>query len=153
MYVPYGWPIAIWTGIQDDEEVLVVHSGEDVLLLVTTVRIQAWTAGSQRVKLGETLVSDDEGTVVAAHWDAPRERLVVLVRGGARNDLCDQWELRAWSHVMRSPPVPGNSISILSSIHKYSVDVPCFEGRVQAPVPARRDLARQPRSNRMPGLP
>eukprot|EP00240_Pyramimonas_obovata_P007213 CAMPEP_0118947194 /NCGR_PEP_ID=MMETSP1169-20130426/45573_1 /TAXON_ID=36882 /ORGANISM="Pyramimonas obovata, Strain CCMP722" /LENGTH=166 /DNA_ID=CAMNT_0006893361 /DNA_START=138 /DNA_END=634 /DNA_ORIENTATION=- len=61
MYFSYGWPKTL--GLLDDEyEVLVdlqADRHDERIIILTTTTIQVWSAGKQRVKLGE-IIRDEE---------------------------------------------------------------------------------------------
>ena len=92
MYAAYGWPriLATSDALLHQEDVIYIHVDHDYLVLVTTSRIQIWTGGQHRVRLGcfsrslESLRSD--GLNKKAHWVSSKRSLAILV--GATSWSC-----------------------------------------------------------------
>ena len=65
------------------EDVVYMHLDNDFLVLVTTYRIQIWTGGQHRVKLGTYTRSADslrlEGLNKKAYWSSSKKSLAILV--------------------------------------------------------------------------
>lgn len=87
MYFPYGFPQCLDAGEVPPSEGLVDTTFTDQHLLLTySSRIQAWSAGRHRIRVGEVVVSptdlEDEGEHVAAAWCQRRRRLALVVSWG-----------------------------------------------------------------------
>ena len=86
MYVAYGWPkvLAALEGQANQEDVVFLHLDQDFFILVTTSRIQIWTGGQHRVKLGTFERSQEslrtEGLNRKAFWSSSKRSLAILVR-------------------------------------------------------------------------
>lgn len=86
MYISYGWPkvLAALEPGSTQEEVVYIATDEDYFVLVSTSRIQVWTGGQHRVKLG-TFTREQEsirtdGLNRRAFWSSSKRNLAVLVR-------------------------------------------------------------------------
>jgi hypothetical protein len=85
MYFSYGLPLCLDAGdIPPSESLVHAVYTDDHLLVVFSSRIQAWSAGQHRIKLGEVVVGlsdlEKEGRYVAAAWCQSRHRLALVVR-------------------------------------------------------------------------
>lgn len=85
MYVAYGWPnvLAALEGQANQEDVVFLHLDHEFFIIVTTSRIQIWTGGQHRVKLGTFKRSGEslraEGLNRKAFWSSIKRSLAVLV--------------------------------------------------------------------------
>ena len=89
MYISYGWPkvlAALEPGCKH-EEVVYIAIDQDYCVLVSTSRIQVWTGGQHRVKLGT--YTREEGSIATdglnrkAFWSSTKRNLAVLVSTAA----------------------------------------------------------------------
>lgn len=85
MYFAFGWPkvlAALEPGAKQ-EEVVYLFTDQEYFVLVSTTRIQLWTGGQHRVKLGtftrEAESIQAEGLNRKAYWSSVRRSLAVLV--------------------------------------------------------------------------
>lgn len=86
MYFSYGIPQCLEVGDASSADSLVdALYTDDHLLVIFPSRVQAWSSGQHRIKLGEVQVApgdlDSEGPYVAAAWCQARHRLALVVRG------------------------------------------------------------------------
>lgn len=84
MYFAYGFPQSLAAGtIRDQERFVDAIATEDHILVVYSDRIQAWSAGQHRIRLGEVVVGERdrqaEGAYIACSWQQGRRRLALLV--------------------------------------------------------------------------
>lgn len=85
MYFAYGFPQSLVAGeIGPDERFIKAIPTDDHVLLIYSDRIQAWSAGQHRIRLGEVVVDGrdrrTEGSYTAGTWNQNRRRLALLVR-------------------------------------------------------------------------
>lgn len=85
MYISYGWPkvlAALDTGAKQ-EDVVYLAIDQDYFVIVSTSRIQVWTGGQHRVKLGTYTRGDEsikaDGLNRKAFWSNSKRNLAVLV--------------------------------------------------------------------------
>jgi hypothetical protein len=83
MLFPWGWPTRLQTATSPHESYIFLHADQEYVVAVTEVSVQVWSAGHQRVRLGQVHLSQEDvqtfGTHVAACWSPERARLAVLV--------------------------------------------------------------------------
>ena len=86
MYISYGWPkvLAALEPGSHQEDVVYIAIDQDYFVLVSTSRIQVWTGGQHRVKLG-TFTREEEsiradGLNRKAFWSSAKRNLAILVR-------------------------------------------------------------------------
>jgi hypothetical protein len=86
MYISFGWPkvLAALEPGTTQEEVVHIAVDQDFFVLVSTSRIQLWTGGQHRVKLGTYTRDADsikaDGLNRKAFWSTSKRSLAVLVR-------------------------------------------------------------------------
>lgn len=86
MYFAFGWPkvLAALEPGSRQEDVVYLFLDQDFFVLVSTSRIQLWTGGQHRVKLGtytrEAESLQTEGLNKKAFWSSSKRSLAVLVR-------------------------------------------------------------------------
>lgn len=85
MYISYGWPkvLAALEPGSLQEEIVSIVVDHDYFVLVSTSRIQVWTGGQHRVKLGTFTRGHDsikaDGLNRKAFWSSSKRSLAVLV--------------------------------------------------------------------------
>lgn len=86
MYFAFGWPkvlAALEPGFKQ-EDVVYLYLDQEFFVLVSTSRIQLWTGGQHRVKLGTHTRDAEsvkrEGLNRKAFWSSSKRSLAVLVR-------------------------------------------------------------------------
>ena len=85
MYISYGWPkvLAALEPGSNQEDVVHLAIDQEYLVIVSTSRIQVWTGGQHRVKLGTYTREEDsikaDGLNRKAFWSTSKRTLAVLV--------------------------------------------------------------------------
>lgn len=85
MYITFGWPkvLAALESDEKQEEVIYIAIDQDYFVIVSTSRIQLWTGGRHRVKLGTFTRGEEsirnDGLNRKALWNSSRRNLAVLV--------------------------------------------------------------------------
>ena len=119
MYFAYGFPKTFRLGSLpfpggEREEVVFASFGgsshQELLLIVTSIRLQIWSGGKDRIKLGEYLRSrkalEREGVAAAATWSPSKRRIAVATEKG---------------HVLLYGIAPSNSMFEIETMKRISI--------------------------------
>ncbi|KAL6766919.1 hypothetical protein ACKKBG_A37895 [Auxenochlorella protothecoides x Auxenochlorella symbiontica] len=129
MYFPYGFPQCLDAGEVPPSERLVDTTFTDQHLLLTySSRIQAWSAGRHRIRVGEVVVSptdlEDEGEHVAAAWCQSRRRLALVTSRGYLHIYAVSSSKEVLWQTAGEPPAKLTNIYIQNSVFLGSDEDP-----------------------------